>query len=102
MKEILTFQGINVDVLTITKVSPGMLILETECPFTAVTYISTMTDAFWIDSLPLGEGISLDEDTNAEKLSCKYNLMYAFNTGPVGQHATMKVAVNIIYYFLCS
>jgi len=40
MKEMLTFQRINVDVLTITKVSAGMLMVETEYPFTAVTYIS--------------------------------------------------------------
>lgn len=56
MKEVLTFRGINVDVLTTTEVSAGMLILEIECPFTASTRISEMIDTFQGDWLVSGGG----------------------------------------------
>lgn len=46
MKEMLTFRGINVDVLKFTKVSAGMLTLETERPVTADAHFSDVIDTF--------------------------------------------------------
>ena len=46
MKEMLTFRGINVDVLKFTKVSAGTFTLETECLFTSGTHISNVIDTF--------------------------------------------------------
>lgn len=56
MKEMLTFWGINVDVLTVTKVSADMLMLETQYPL----HISKMIGIFWSEG-----GVVLCEDTNA-------------------------------------
>lgn len=55
MKEMLTFRGINVDVLTITKVSTRMLKYETERLFTAVVHISK-TDWHILNRLTGEEG----------------------------------------------